>query len=603
MKSQEIYNKYINYFKTKGHIQIPNASLIPENDPTLLFVNSGMFPLVPFLMGETHPQGKRLVNIQRSLRLDDIENVGETNRHTTVFHMLGNWSLGDYFKHEQLTWIYDFYINVLDLDPNRLYATVFAGEESIPKDTEAITILENIFKSYGVNPEGHIFPCGKKDNWWQRGDAIGELGGPDSETFYYIGKEGTGLGQDPTANDIDFLEIGNSVFMQYVKTDRGWEELAQKNIDFGGGLERWALVTQDKQDIFQTDNFWPIIEKLQKLSGKVYEEDKKNFRKIADHIRSATLLAMDGVEPSNKDQGYILRRLLRKMIRIGKKMGINQDLSIQLVDTVTEMLAWLYPQLPQQANSIKELFAQEETKFRKMLETGSKQVEKLLPKLTQPSEEELAEEAFRLYQSSGYPEELFLEDIVDVGFIVDKKQFFAKFKEEITKHQELSRKGAEQKFAGGLADQSELSKKYHTATHLVHWALRQVLGEHVTQQGSNITGERLRFDFSHNEKLTDEELLNVENLVNDLIAKQLPVKYKVLPKEEAEKSGALQLFTEKYGESVKVYYVGTSLEKAVSKEFCGGPHVENTSELSPVEIYKQEKIGKSTVRIYARFRT
>ena len=612
MTSQEILEKYLSYFKQKDHKQVPNVSLVPENDPTLLYVNSGMFPLVPYLSGEPHPLGKRLVNVQRCLRFnEDLENVGETNRHTTAFHMMGNWSLGDYFKKEQLPWIYEYLIDELGLDPKRMYGTVFVGDDDAPKDEAAIKILKEVFAKYGIEAkEGErIFAYGKEDNWWQRGDAIGELGGPDSEIFYYLGED-DGFGKDPADHQDEFLEIGNSVFMQYEKTEDGWGELPQKNVDFGGGLERLALVSQEKTDIYETDSFYPIIQKLEELSDKQYltsHETTKAMRMIADHMRSASLLAMDGVMPSNKDQGYILRRLLRRMVRAARNLGLEKDISVSLVPVVTDMLAWLYPELKERQDGIMHTFGAEEEKFRKTLNRGAKEFAKQKDNVVKHVNDNyldaLAQVAFDLYQSLGYPFEMFVEDLreavggLEAEFEADLDETFGKM---FLEHQKSSRAGAEKKFKGGLADHSEQTIRYHTATHLIHHALREVLGEEVVQHGSNITGERLRFDFNYPTKLSADQIKEIEALVDRIVHDALPVKFEILPKEKALATGAIHAFNEKYGDEVKVYYIGGDLESAVSKEFCGGPHVENTREIGEIQIYKQDKIGEGMLRIYAK---
>ncbi|MBN1162873.1 alanine--tRNA ligase [Patescibacteria group bacterium] len=630
MKTQELVQKYISFFEEKGHKQLPNVSLVPEGDSTLLFVNSGMFPLVPYLMGEKHPLGTRLVNIQRSVRFEDLGEIGDP-RHTIAFHMMGNWSLGDYFKKEQLNWFYEFLIESLGLDPQKIYPSVFTGDEDAPKDRESIEILKEIFSRYGIEAKlgERIFEYGKKSNWWQRGDAVGELGGPDSEAFYYIGEEGKPE-SDPEGDEGNFLEIGNSVFLQYKKTENGWEELPQKNVDFGGGLERMAMVLQNKKDIFETDNFWPIIEKIQEISGKDYyesEEVKKSMRIIADHSRACVFLAMDGVSPSKKERGYVLRRLLRRIVRLSRLLGIQGDISVELVGTVCEMFRWLYSDLPSKRGEIEALFKDEERRAKNLLARVSKKVR---PFTEKPEKEQMAiifengnelvqsgfvsaeimsagwaKLGFDFHQSDGYALEDFFEDLeiakktksLDVD-IPEVCRIAYKLDEE---HKQKSREGAEQKFKGGLADQSEQVVKYHTATHLLQEALRRVLGDHVRQIGSNITGERLRFDFAHDKKLTQDELERVTELVNSTIKKGLPVKFEILPKEEAQKIGALYLENEQYPETVKVYYTGESLEDAFSKEFCGGPHVENTAELEPLELYKQERIGEGKLRVYGRF--
>jgi alanyl-tRNA synthetase len=572
-----------------------------------------MFPLVPYLSGEPHPLGKRIMNVQRCLRFfEDLDNVGETNRHTTAFHMIGNWSLGDYFKKEQLNWFYQFLTEELGLDPHKMYASVFTGDEDAPKDEASIDVIKEIFSRYGIEAkEGErIFAYGKEDNWWQRGEAVGELGGPDSEVFYYIGAQGDGFGKDPAQHQDEFLEIGNSVFMQYKKTELGWEELPQKNVDFGGGLERLATVVQGKRDIYETDNFYPVIKKLEEISGKTYLAQKthtKAMRVIADHMRAATFLAMDGVLPSNKDQGYILRRLIRRTVRAGKMLDIEKDISVVLVPVVVEMFSWLYPELTKKENEIKEVFAKEEARFRKTLQKGAREFEKEIENIrkfvSEQKIENLVELAFDMYQSFGYPLEMFFEDLNDHELPVSgvaHTRIEEGFEELFEKHQEKSRAGAEQKFKGGLADHSDQVIKYHTATHLLHYALRQVLGEDIVQHGSNITGERLRFDFNFPRKMTKEEMEEVEKIINREIKAAHPVNFEIMSKEKALQTGAIHAFNEKYGEKVKIYYIGESLEKAMSKEFCGGPHVENTLEIGKLELYKQDKIGRGMLRVYAR---
>ncbi len=598
---------------------MPNVSLVPENDPTLLYVNSGMFPLVPYLSGEPHPLGKRIMNVQRCLRFfEDLDNVGETNRHTTAFHMLGNWSLGDYFKQEQLEWFYEFLVDELGLEPKKMYASVFEGNEDAPRDNVSVEIIKEVFAKYGVEAkeDERIFAYGKEENWWQRGEAVGELGGPDSEVFYYIGEEGDGFGKNPAEDQQDFIEIGNSVFMQYRKVTGGWEELAQKNVDFGGGLERMAMVVQGKNDIYLTDNFYPIIQGLEKMSGKDYlneKSDTKAMRIVADHMRAATLLSMDGVFPSNKDQGYILRRLLRRIVRNGRVLGLEKDISVSLVPVVVEMFSWLYPDLREKGSEIQEVFSQEEDKFRKTLRVAKPKRERKIEKylssygdrpfnITEITKA-LSSLATVSYQSDGYPIEMSLEDDKERGLPIDEKLYLKYGVEENLKHQEKSREGAGKKFAGGLADHSEQVVKYHTATHLLHLALRKVLGEQVVQHGSNITGERLRFDFNYAEKLTKEQIQQIEEIINEDIKKALPVKFAIMPKERALETGAIHAFHEKYSDQVKVYYIGETLENAVSKEFCGGPHVSNTSEIDPISIYKQEKIGENMFRVYAKSRS
>jgi alanyl-tRNA synthetase len=603
MKTQEIVKSYIDFFTDKGHKQAPNVSLVPKEDSTLLFVNSGMFPLVPYLLGEPHPLGTRLVNVQRAVRFEDLDEIGDP-RHTLAFHMLGNWSFGDYFKEEQLNWFYEFLVAKLGLDAGKLYSTVFDGDSDAPRDEESIKILKDVFSKYDIDAEvgTRIFPYDKKSNWWQRGDAIGELGGPDSEVFYYFPKGDPKT--DPENDEDSFLEIGNSVFLQYKKTHKGWEELPQKNVDFGGGLERIALVVQGKKDIFETDNFWPIVEKIQELSDTDYyggAQITESMRIIADHMRACVFLAMDGVSPSNKDQGYALRRLLRRMVRYARALNIDCDVSVSLVGKVCEMFSWLYPDLPSKQREMEAVFSVEEEKFRKTLVKGQKEMEKALGRIDTTDIEQVVKVAFDLYQSVGYPHEIFFEDLKDRSVLVNKEEFDDFLDKHITIHQQKSRLGAEQKFKGGLADHGEQVVRYHTATHLLHQGLRNVLGAHVSQIGSNITKERLRFDFTHGQKLTEEELQEVEAFINSAVESKLPVGFDMVPIEEAKNSGALYLKNESYPDVVKVYYVGDNPTKAISKEFCGGPHVKNTSELASLEIYKQDKIGDGKIRVYGRF--
>ncbi len=599
MTNQGILRKYIEFFGQREHKLIPNVSLVPSGDSTLLFVNSGMFPLVPYLSGESHPSGKRLVNVQRAVRFEDLDEIGD-NRHTTVFHMIGNWSLGDYFKPQQLPWIWEFMVEILGLDINKMYATVFSGNELIQKDEESITLLKSIFRKYGIEAkEGErIFTY--KNNWWKRGEAVGELGGPDSEIYYYIGENGNGLGLNPEENEDQFIEIGNSVFMQYKKTESGWEELPQKNVDFGGGFERITMMVQGKQDIFETDNFWPIINKLEELSGTSYLTDIKTtqaMRIIADHLRASVFMAMDGVVPSNKDQGYALRRLIRRMVRYSNNIMPETNIFTQLVPIVCQMFSWLYSDLPEKSNSILQLLSTEEEKFRITLKSAYKEVEKELLNIGSDIANQ-AKIAFNLYQSYGYPPEMLIEDLRAKEFLVDERLFMQHYQNEFAKHQVGSRAGAEQKFKGGLADNSEQVTKYHTATHLLHWALRSVLSEKIVQHGSNITGERLRFDFNYDDKLTDEQIRRVEELMNEQIQKSLPVSFVMMQKDEAEKTGAIHAFNEKYPDEVKVYYIGNDLSSAISKEFCGGPHVKNTTEIGELKIIKQESVGKGLRRLY-----
>jgi len=610
MTANELRQKYLDFFKEKGHAIISSASLIPENDSTLLFTNSGMFPLVPYLLGETHPAGIRLTDSQKSFRTEDIDEVGDS-RHNTFFEMLGNWSLGDYFKKEQLNWWFEFLVNELKMDPSRLYQSVYAGSEDgkIAKDEEAIAILKDIFTKYSVSSEEGPMTTGKGDlgsgeacdfskqrifayrdkNWWKRGDTIGELGGPDSETFYDTGKDHNpayGEHCHPNCDCGKFLEIGNSVFMQYQKTADGWQELKNKNVDFGGGLERILMVISNENSIFKTDLFARIIAKIEELSGKKYTDNVKAFEVVADHIKSATFIVGDdkGVAPSNTDQGYIVRRLLRRAIRFGRGLGITKDMwTKEVAHVVISDYKDTYPELGRNQAFIEENFDKEEEKFNRTLENGLKEFNKISGDIDGAS-------AFNLYQSYGFPVEITEELAAEKGVKVDK----AGFMEELTKHQELSRTASAGKFKGGLADSSEATTKLHTAAHLLLAALRQVLGDHVSQKGSNITAERLRFDFSHPEKMTPEQIAEAEKLVNEAISKQIPVTCEEISLEEAKNTGAMGVFDSKYGEKVKVYTAGD-----FSREICGGPHVNNTGDLGHFTIAKEESSSSGVRRIKA----
>lgn len=593
MVSKEIRAKFIDFFLARGHNAIPSASLIPEGDSTLLFVNSGMFPLVPYLLGEKHPAGIRLVNSQKSFRTEDIDEVGD-NRHNTFFEMLGNWSLGDYWKSEQLNWWYEFLIEELKLDPKRLYQTVYAGsaDGQIPKDTEAIEIVKQIFNKYGVDDENRVFEYIDK-NWWQRGDAIGELGGPDSETFYDTGKEhDPKFGKECHVNcDCGkYIEIGNSVFMQYQKTANGWQELKNKNVDFGGGLERLCMATQAKPNIFETDLFIEAIKKIEELSGQKYADNNRPFEIIADHLKAATFIIGDekGIAPSNTDQGYIVRRLIRRAIRFGRQLGIAQTNWTTLVAAIyLELYKDVYPELAKNHDVIIEQLTKEETKFAATLEKGEKEFSKLTTAIS-------SEQAFDLYQSYGFPIEMTIELAKEKGLSVDESGFEA----ELKKHQDLSRTASAGKFKGGLADHSVETTKLHTASHLLLAALRRVLGDHVSQRGSNITAERLRFDFPYPEKMTPEQIKQVEDLVNQAINDKLPVHFEEMPIEKAREIGATGVFDSKYGDRVKVYFMGNEPDY-FSKEICGGPHVENTSELGHFRITKEESSSSGIRRIKA----
>lgn len=632
MTSAELRQKYLDFFQAKNHAVISSASLIPENDSTLLFTNSGMFPLVPYLLGENHPAGVRLVNSQKCFRMEDIEEVGDS-RHNTFFEMLGNWSLGDYFKKEQLTWWFEFIFSELKLEPSRIYQTVYAGSEDgkIPSDDEAIAILQDLFKQSGVSSgvgaaalgkgelgsgqeidftEQRIFPYRDK-NWWKRGDTIGELGGPDSETFYDTGQaHKPEFGQHCHVNcDCGrFLEIGNSVFMQYRKAADGWVELKNKNVDFGGGLERILTVLNQETSIFKTDLFLQVIAKVEELSGQKYRDNQRAFEIIVDHIKAATFIIGDdkGILPSNTDQGYIIRRLLRRAIRYSRQLEIKEPLWTKAVAAIIiSNYEQAYPELSRNQNFIFTSLDKEELKFNRTLEQGLKELDKVIGNRQSLTGREL----FTLYQSAGFPLELSLEELANRQLLItgaDQAKLTEEFKVELKKHQDLSRTASAGKFKGGLADAGEETTKLHTAAHLLLAALRQVLGEEVTQKGSNITAERLRLDFSYAEKMTPAQLKEVEDLVNGAIKQDYPVTCEELSLDEAKDRGAMGVFDSKYGERVKVYSVAPKQEngapdikKAFSQEICGGPHVENTGRLGHFIIQKEEASSAGVRRIKA----
>ena len=554
---------------------IPSSSLVPENDPTTLFTSSGMQPMMSYLLGAENPLGTRLADSQKCFRAQDIEEIGD-NRQTTMFEMLGNWSLGDYFKEEQINWVFEFLTKELGLDLEKLHFTVFEGDNNFPKDTETV----DIYKKLGVK-ESHIHFYGAKKNWWSRAGTpdempIGEPGGPDSEIFFEFNevKHDVKFGEKchPNCDCGRFLEIGNSVFMTYLKTNKGFVPLAKKNIDFGGGFERMLAAVNNVPDIFKTDLYSKIILEIKNMLGKKYSDDPKTFRIIADHIKASVFLISDGVIPSNKMQGYFLRRLLRRSLVKAR----NSDFT-----KVCQAVFETYKETDYFKNTDKEnvykVVSDEQNKFAKTLEEGLKKINLVSP--------------FDLYQTYGFPIEVTQELFMEMGKELDKKTF----DEQLKKHQELSRSSSEGMFKGGLADHSETVTKYHTATHLLQAALRNVLGNGVHQEGSNLTGERLRFDFSHPQKLTPEEIKKVEDLVNEAVKNNLPKKMETLTYEDAIKSGALAFFKERYPDKVTVYSFGD-----FSKEICGGPHVENTGVLGHFEVFKEESVSAGIRRIYAK---
>jgi len=602
MKAKEVRDKYINFFKApqRNHKEISPAPLVLKGDPTTLFTSSGMQPLVPYLMGKKHPKGSRLVNSQPSIRLQDIEEVGD-NLHTTFFEMLGNWSLGDYFKKEQLPWIYEFLTKEISLPKDRLWFSIFEGDKKfgVPADDESI----KVWKSIGISNE-RIVPYGVEKNWWSRTGTpgqmpIGDIGGPTSEIFYEFVQVKHNLKHGKKCH-INcecgrFMEIGNNVFMEYKKIGEGeLEPLPSKNIDFGGGFERIVAATNDEPDIFKTDLFESTISNLEDFVGLKYGSSEKvnvSYRIIADHLRAASYLLAEGVMPDNKLQGYVARRLIRRSVY--KLQSLGFDLAGGAISTFARPYAKDFKVISDNWYPLKDAINTEAVKFNAALNRGSRKLDKIIKnnKLD-------GKTAFDLYQTEGFPLELTLEILEERGIKFDNKDKKL-FKEEFEKHKEKSRTASTGMFKGGLADHSDEVTRLHTATHLLQAALREVLGEHVEQRGQNITSERSRFDFSYDSKLTQKELKDVEEWVNDKVNKDLPVKHKLLEKEEAGKTGAIGLFEDKYGDKVNVYYVGESLVKSVSKEFCGGPHVKHTGGIGHVRIKKQEKLGSNLVRIYA----
>jgi alanyl-tRNA synthetase len=594
--SNELRRKYIDFFRSKGHAEISGKSLIPENDPTVLFTTAGMHPLVPYLLGEPHPAGKRLTDYQKCVRTGDIDEVGDP-AHLTCFEMLGNWSLGDYFKKESIAWSYELLTDPkwLALDPRMISVTVFAGDENAPRDEESAAIWQSV----GM-PKDRIAYLPASDNWW----AAGPTGpcGPDTEIFYWVGQGLPPAGSNKGTDSKNWMEIWNNVFMEYNRVDeKTLVKLPKQNVDTGMGLERTVAVLQGKTSVYQTESFAAILAAIGKASGKAYDgspasadpELDRSFRIIADHVRSATFILGDpkAVTPSNVGAGYVLRRLIRRAVRHGRKLGIEGSFLPAVAAAVVDLYSGPYPELAENRKRIVDELAAEEAKFSETLKSGEHEWEKLLPNLQKnPQKVVPGRVAFRLYDTYGFPIEMTEELATEAGMKVDKEGFEAEFK----KHQELSRAGAEATFKGGLADHSEISTKYHTATHLLQEALTRVLGPHIAQKGSNITTERLRFDFCHPAPMTKEELEKVEAMVNEQIARDLPVTMEIMKLEDAKASGARALFGEKYEENVKVYTMGD-----FSKEVCGGPHVEHTGLLGKFRIQKEQSSSAGVRRIYA----
>ena len=565
---KEIRTKYIEFFKKNGHKEIPSATLIPENDPSVLFVNAGMFPLVPFLQGEKHQSGDKLVNSQRCVRTIDIDQVGNAY-HCTTFEMLGNWSLNNYFKKEAIELTVKFFVEELGFDINKISATVFKGEDGIPKDTESINTWKNIFAKYKV--EEKISENGKDENWWEL--STGGPCGPDSEIFFDTGK--------------GIVEIGNNVFMEYLKVGNEYKPLGRHNVDFGGGLDRLTAICQNVQSVYETDIYKPIIQKVKELSKKDILESQ---RIITDHIKAATWIIMDGITPSKTQQGYILRRLIRRAVRHGRKLEIDGLFTREIAKIAIEQFSPIWKELKNKEKYILDTIEEEETKFSKTLQNGLTELDRLI------SREEIdGKKAFMLYETYGLPIEVIQEILEEKN---RKPVDIEEFNQEEKSHKELSRTASAGLFKGGLADTSEQSTKYHTATHLLLAALRKVLGTHIYQKGSNITPERLRLDFPNEEKLTEEQIKEVENIVNEQIGKKLSITFEEMNKQEALDLVSFAAFEEKYGDILKVYYVG-SKETPFSVEICNGPHVKNTSELGEFKITKQESIGSGIKRIKA----
>lgn len=626
MKTTDIRTKYLDFFKAQNHAVIPRSNLVPHEDPTTLFTGSGMQPLLEYLLGAEHPEGTRLVDSQTCLRAEDIEEVGD-NRHTTFFEMLGNWSLGDYFKDEQLKWFFEFLVDEVGIDPTKLYVTCFIGdkENDLPRDDKSAQLWSELFSGKDIDAkvvaigseedgarlgmqEGRIFYYDASKNWWSRhgkpGDMpAGEPGGPDSEVFYLFDD----VEHDPAFGELchpncdcgRFLEIGNSVFMQYLKQEDGsFTNLPKKNVDFGGGLERIAAAQENTPDVFQISLFKPVISEIERLSAKPYAGNEQAMRVIADHVRAAVWLGVDGVVPSNNEQGYVMRRLIRRAIRFAHELGVNSELIHPLVDVVVDQYADSFPEVEERRATVLEIMQKEEKVFRQTLRAGIKMFGKLVDnKLT-------GEQVFKLYDTYGFPKELSLEEAAKRGVDVEEAWEEA-FRKHMQEQKERSRSATKGQFKGGLGGHSAIHKKYHTATHLLYKSLRLVLGNHVVQRGSNITDERLRFDFSHPEKMTDEQIREVESLVNKQINNDLEVSWEEVPTDTAFERGALGAFGDKYGDTVKVYQMqDPQTGEIFSYEICGGPHVGHTGELAEdgkaFKITKEQSSSAGVRRIKAK---
>lgn len=624
MTAQQIRKAYLEFYKKQNHVIIPRALLVPQNDPTTLFTGSGMQPLIPYLLGEKHQNGTKLVDSQTCLRADDIDEVGD-NRHTTFFEMLGNWSLGDYFKKEQLRWVFEFLVGEVGLDPNRLFVTCCIGfpDYNVPKDTESAEIWTDLFNEQGVSTKrvdigseengykvgeqgGRIFFYDEK-NWWSRNGApakvkVGEPCGPDSEVFYMFEQvqhdKKWGEYCHPNCDCGRYIEIGNSVFMEYLRTEKGFEKLPARNVDFGGGLERIAMAAIDSPDVYKISILWPIIEALEKLSHKNYDSHTESMRVIADHLRASTFLAVDGVVPNNKAQGYVMRRLVRRAIRKAFDLGIEQNFLEVIVPVITSMYKDDYPEVASNNEKVIDVLVREEKVFRQTLRNGIKEFSKMT------NDGLTGAEVFKLYDTYGFPMELSVEEAFKQEVKVSEK-WQEEFDSLMAEQRTRSQTAAKGTFKGGLGGQTEQHKKYHTATHLMYQALRDVLGDHVVQNGSNITEERLRFDFSHPGKVAREQLDEVEKIVNEQIARDLKVSFAEYPTKIArEEMHALGQFGDRYGETVKVYkMIEDGADKPFSFEICGGPHVDHTLQLlegnKTFKIIKEEASSAGIRRVKA----
>lgn len=630
MNAQEIRRKYLEFFKDRGHAVIPRALLVPYNEAAVLFTGSGMQPLIPYLLGEPHPEGVRLVDSQTCLRAGDIEEIGD-NRHTTFFEMLGNWSLGDYFKEEQLPWFFEFLVDVVGLDPTKLYVTAFAGDDEfdLPKDEVSAELWQKMFADKGIDAkiafigsedDGYkkgmadgerIFYYDASKNWWAPEGkpsqmSVGQPGGPDSEVFYLFEdvEHDSSWGENchPNCDCGRFMEIGNSVFMEYIRTENGFDKLPKQNVDFGGGLERIAAAKLDSPDVFKISLLWPIIEALQKLSKKTYEDHTESMRVIADHLRGAMFLAVDGVKPSNKAQGYVMRRLMRRAILKAFDLGIEQNFVEEVAPIIAELYREDFPELLEQEEEVVQILVKEEKAFKQTIRKGLREFEVYTSKFGLNGDT-----IFTLYDTYGFPVELSLEAANDRNIEIDEN-WEKDFEENMKRQRERSQTATKGTFKGGLGGQTLQHKKYHTATHLMYQALRDVLGDHVVQHGSNITEERLRFDFSHPEKMTPEEIKKVEDIVNEQIGKDLQVSFAEYPTEEATGPlGALGQFGDRYGDVVKVYSMkdpkSPEDQRPFSFEICGGPHVDHTLQLfedgKKFKILKEQSSSAGIRRIKA----